>query len=213
MTTKERIAKCAYRSFFKKGYNDTTYKSIADELGISVGNVSYHYKRKEDLLLGFYTSSADEIKQIFLKHEDLHTDSIVDFIAMRFAFVYWMQQSPMMFRLYHESLLVDVIRDEYSRYNNALLIEFASNEIKGLDARDVYMIGLSASGAEQELMNYYRNRENEIDFEYMIRYPFITILLHLNLPKNKIEPTIRKGFDNGHKLYDYAEDFLKDFIG
>ncbi|MEE8884931.1 MAG: TetR/AcrR family transcriptional regulator [Eubacteriales bacterium] len=213
MTTKERIAKCAYRFFFKKGYNNTTYKDIADELGISVGNVSYHYKRKEDLLLGFYTSSADEIKRIFLLHEDLHTDSIVDFIAMRFAFVYWMQQSPMMFRLYHESLLVDVIRDEYSRYNNALLIEFASKEMKGIDARDVYMIGLSASGAEQELMNYYRNRQNEVDFEYIIRYPFKTILLHLDFPKDKIEPTIQRGIDNGHKLYKYAEGYIKDFIG
>lgn len=213
MTTKERIAKCAYHFFFEKGYHDTTYKDIADALGISVGNVSYHYKRKEDLLLGFYTSSADEIKRIFLLHEDLHTDSIVDFIAMRFAFVYWMQQSPMMFRLYHETLMIDAIRDEYARYNNALLIEFASKETTGLDARDVYMIGLSASGAEQELMNYYRNRENEVDFEFLIRYPFKTILLHLDFPKDQIEPTIRQGFDNGHKLYNYAEGYIKDFIG
>ena len=40
-------AKCL---FIKKGFHDTSMRDIAAALNISVGNLTYHYKRKEDLI-------------------------------------------------------------------------------------------------------------------------------------------------------------------
>ena len=49
-TTKERIRRTASRLFSERGYRAVTMRNIADELGISVGNLTYHYPHKELLL-------------------------------------------------------------------------------------------------------------------------------------------------------------------
>ena len=47
---KEKILITAKELFQTYGYNDVTMRNIADALHISVGNLTYHYKRKEDLI-------------------------------------------------------------------------------------------------------------------------------------------------------------------
>ncbi len=47
---KSEILDTAGRLFDESGGNAVSMRSIADALGISVGNLTYHYKRKEDLI-------------------------------------------------------------------------------------------------------------------------------------------------------------------
>lgn len=47
---KKTIMTTARDLFGARGYNDVSLRDIADVLGISVGNLTYHYKRKEDLI-------------------------------------------------------------------------------------------------------------------------------------------------------------------
>ncbi len=213
MTTKEQIIQVASQSFFQNGYQNTTVRSIAKDCGISVGNVTYYFKRKEDMLLGFYTRSMDQIYEVYQEHEELHTGGAADFIAIRFVFLYWMRQSPMMFRLYHDTLLVDVIRDEYDRCNNRLLRETAEKDLKGKTVQDIYMISLASSGSEQELMDYYYERQEELDFQYLISYAFRTLLLQLGYQAEETEQIMKTGMKNGFELYQLSEKVIEDFIG
>lgn len=48
--TKKEIVQIATRMFLEKGFTDTSVKSISDELGISTGNLTFHYPTKEHLL-------------------------------------------------------------------------------------------------------------------------------------------------------------------
>ena len=48
--TKQDIIACARRLFEARGYNQVSMREIAGELGISVGNLTYHFKKKEDLI-------------------------------------------------------------------------------------------------------------------------------------------------------------------
>jgi AcrR family transcriptional regulator len=50
MNTKEKILSKALELFNEKGYNTITTRSIAAELGISAGNLHYHFKHSEDIL-------------------------------------------------------------------------------------------------------------------------------------------------------------------
>jgi len=50
-TTKNEIIQTACKLFFEKGYSATSPKLIAAELGISPGNLTYHFPTKEHLLL------------------------------------------------------------------------------------------------------------------------------------------------------------------
>ena len=50
-TTAERIAEAARRRFNRKGYASTTLTEIAADIGISQGNLTYHFPTKLDLAL------------------------------------------------------------------------------------------------------------------------------------------------------------------
>lgn len=47
---KADILVTARELFNTRGYNEVSMRNIADALGISVGNLTYHFKRKEDLV-------------------------------------------------------------------------------------------------------------------------------------------------------------------
>lgn len=48
--TKIKIVQVATRMFLERGYSSTSVKAIAQELGISTGNVTFYYPTKEHLL-------------------------------------------------------------------------------------------------------------------------------------------------------------------
>ncbi|WP_027178716.1 TetR/AcrR family transcriptional regulator [Maridesulfovibrio bastinii] len=49
MTKKDMVLKAAKELFGEYGYNDTTFKKIADRAGVAVGLLSHHYGSKEKL--------------------------------------------------------------------------------------------------------------------------------------------------------------------
>ena len=50
LTTKERILSVAVELFNSKGFVNVTMRNLADELGMSLGNLTYHFKKKEELM-------------------------------------------------------------------------------------------------------------------------------------------------------------------
>lgn len=52
--TRLRVRSAALRSFRKNGYDATTIRKIADELGLSVGATNYHFASKNDLIQELY---------------------------------------------------------------------------------------------------------------------------------------------------------------
>ncbi|HSF54294.1 MAG TPA: TetR/AcrR family transcriptional regulator [Algoriphagus sp.] len=61
LKTKEKIICTAVKLFNESGIQNITSRHIAAELGISHGNLDYHYKTKEELLLGIYEKMRNEI--------------------------------------------------------------------------------------------------------------------------------------------------------
>lgn len=49
-TTKKEIIQTAIRLFLERGFSNTSVKLISDKLGISTGNLTFHYPTKEHLL-------------------------------------------------------------------------------------------------------------------------------------------------------------------
>lgn len=63
---KDKIVKTAISIFNEKGLAAVSMKQVADELGISAGNLSYHFKTKTVLLHAIRDQIADETKTFFL---------------------------------------------------------------------------------------------------------------------------------------------------
>ncbi len=96
-TTKEKILKCALELFNTHGTPNISQRNISDALKISPGNLTYHFKKKEDIETGLYfelVSIIDQnIRELNPTHPSLKSMAIFldqllkAFYAYRFIFL------------------------------------------------------------------------------------------------------------------------------
>src|SRR6218665_2045558 len=60
VSTKDNIIDKAISLFNERGFSNVSMKDIADAAEISPGNLTYHFKRKEDLLLAIHKQMNKE---------------------------------------------------------------------------------------------------------------------------------------------------------
>ncbi len=63
MTTKEKILSTALHLFNQQGTDLITTRHIAKEMGISHGNLCYHYARKEEIITALYYNLVEELSK------------------------------------------------------------------------------------------------------------------------------------------------------
>lgn len=83
--TKKRILEISRKLFAERGFNSVSIKDIADELGISKGNLTYHFQKKEHIMeeLISETKGADlspantleELNEMFVTHLNVMEDN------------------------------------------------------------------------------------------------------------------------------------------
>lgn len=64
MQTKEKILATALALYNDKGVNVITSRHIAAEMGISPGNLHYHFKHTDDIITALYDMLANEFDQL-----------------------------------------------------------------------------------------------------------------------------------------------------
>ncbi len=72
MPTKNHIILQSKQLFFQQGIANTRLQQIADAVGISVGNLAYHYKNKEAIVEAVYENLFEELAAI-LSQYGVHT--------------------------------------------------------------------------------------------------------------------------------------------
>ncbi|RKR18751.1 TetR family transcriptional regulator [Maribacter vaceletii] len=85
MKTKDKIIHTARELFNKKGFKNVTLREVAKELSISYGNVTYHFKTKNQLILHLYEEMLFETSEII---RTFHYDNLLKGIleAPKFTF-------------------------------------------------------------------------------------------------------------------------------
>ena len=69
--TKNRILTCARGLFKERGYNAVSMRNIAEALDISVGNLTYHFKKKEELIEALIFESIQSYEDASGKIQDI----------------------------------------------------------------------------------------------------------------------------------------------
>ena len=95
--TKDRILDTALELFNSQGLSKTTIRSIANEMGISHGNLNYYYKKREEIIEVLYFQLVNRIENTMLQIQHEKTDLslllnisssvITDFYAYRFILI------------------------------------------------------------------------------------------------------------------------------
>ncbi|MCD7892133.1 MAG: TetR/AcrR family transcriptional regulator [Erysipelotrichaceae bacterium] len=74
MSKKELIQETALKLFNEKGYNNVSLREIAKEANTTIGNLTYHFPQKEDLLIHI----VDELHNNFIEYKDgLHKEELL----------------------------------------------------------------------------------------------------------------------------------------
>ncbi|WP_375448050.1 TetR/AcrR family transcriptional regulator [uncultured Fibrella sp.] len=68
VSTKERILNASVRLFNEYGVDAVRLQQIAEEIGISVGNLAYHFKTKDAIIESVYEQVLDEFAHIFRQY-------------------------------------------------------------------------------------------------------------------------------------------------
>lgn len=72
---RERIIEAANRLFYIKGYNQTSFADVANEVGISKGNLHYHFRSKDDLLEAIIALRIMVIQQNLARWDEEYPDA------------------------------------------------------------------------------------------------------------------------------------------
>lgn len=90
MRTKDKILETALRQFNKRGTDRVTVRSISEELGISPGNFSYHFKNTDAIIQQLYLNLTTEMSQGLGKMQSSTMDLewLIDFAQLPFRVLY-----------------------------------------------------------------------------------------------------------------------------
>ncbi|WP_338502750.1 TetR/AcrR family transcriptional regulator [Pseudomonas poae] len=74
MKTRDRILECALQLFNHKGEPNVSTMEVANEMGISPGNLYYHFHGKEPLVLGLFERFQTELAPLLDPPADAHLE-------------------------------------------------------------------------------------------------------------------------------------------
>jgi len=90
MKTKEKILETARILFNTHGISAISSKSIAEEMGISYGNLCYHFPKKDDIILQLYLNMQQNVEQQFknIKEEVINLEFMLSRLKILFEEIY-----------------------------------------------------------------------------------------------------------------------------
>ncbi|MEO0897621.1 MAG: TetR/AcrR family transcriptional regulator [Bacteroidota bacterium] len=204
MSRKEDIKVAAIRMFNELGLNQVSLKTIAREMGISDGNLRYHYKTKEDLILAIFYDMCGGLDQLVLKQkiEDLGIDMILKGQKESFDIFYE-------FRFLMLNLSTIVRNPELKRIQEYLQ-ETLTQRKKAYHVIFLYMVGKGNLIAEPEEGRY----EKIIDQMFLVGDFWLSdaAIYHPNDLQGQIKhylellllPLVPYFTDEGRRIYDEA---------
>ncbi len=144
---KNIIAEASRELFNTYGYQKVTMRQIAERCGISVGNLTYHYPHKEDLLMLEHDGILNAFQEDVLSNRPDLT-GLKGYFTVECAFLYRILKDPPVAALYSDVINVPSLRRRYSEAHHALYRHFCP---EAEEQGSAYVSTLAMSALEYEL--------------------------------------------------------------
>ena len=73
--TRLNIIKAANKLFYQQGYHKTAFSDIVKEVDLSKGNITYHFKSKDDILQAVFQRRITKTKEVLALWDKEHLDA------------------------------------------------------------------------------------------------------------------------------------------
>ncbi|MCB9313983.1 MAG: TetR/AcrR family transcriptional regulator [Lewinellaceae bacterium] len=130
--TKHQIMETAVRLFNESGFKNIALSQIASELGISKGNITYHFNKKDDLMLGIVRAMDEELEVVIRRSKSF--PSLNDIIEQTNIFYHF----QLKYKFFYLDIL-EILRD-YPEIAEAHK-EYSLSSIQHIRASFDYCVG------------------------------------------------------------------------
>lgn len=164
LNTCNYIVEESKKLFYTKGYSKTTIQEICDNTNITLGNFTYYFKTKQDLLRRVYFDYLKDIENFVVENSEEYPDLFDKYLMVCMVYNY---------SLFADKNISDfnysIIKNN-SLYNDVFLnlpveeIRFAyGNFNENLSKKELKLLYLSDLGTRKELTQYYVENEELFD--------------------------------------------------
>lgn len=198
---KQTILDHSKELFVRQGYTKTSMRQIARACGITVGNLCYHFPKKEELLLAFHDElHGSSITHLPSNYEGL--DPWCSYIATEYGFMYRCAFDRPIRKLYLDVINVPSLRRSYTEIHHEVFLRFFKDITFHCSAYELLISTSIASSIEYQLMEQFDalGTESETDFDHALYHVFEVRMHLLDIARDKRRGYIEKGFAVGKQI-------------
>ena len=207
MKTREKIIQASIALFNEQGERNVTTNHIAADLGISPGNLYYHFRNKEDIILSIYEEYA---RNLLIETMPVVTPDVkpLDAIILYMDVVF---QAMMKFRFFYSNLPVllaknPLLHDKYvevqsiiSERVSQLLLSLKKAEMMGFDDEDLPDIVSILRLVNTFWLSFYQTQNNDVIINDSVFYQGVLKILVIIQPY--ISDSAKEEFLAARKMY------------
>lgn len=183
VSTKDRILKTAIDLFFEKGYTLTTARNICDRLGISTGNLTFHYPSKEYLLLAIVEMLCGYQRDLVEYRSDEGEDPLFKYAYEMASQVSVCENNEIAKDFYVSAYTIPMTLATIRKWEG----EYAESVFKKYNPdwtnEDFALAEITASGIELSILMSVQ--DEEIAFEDKLRIMLDSLLKLYNVPEEE----------------------------
>lgn len=207
VSTKDRILKTAIDLFFEKGYTLTTARNVCERLGISTGNLTFHYPSKEYLLLALVERLCryqSQLVEAYADTEDLVFKYALEMAAQTSA----CEDNEVAKDFYVSSYTIPMtlakIREWEGEYTESVFKKYNPDWTK----EDFVLAEITASGIELSILMSVQ--DEEIAFEDKLRIMLDSLLKLYNVPEKERSDVVDRVLASDYR--EFGRSFRSHFI-
>lgn len=187
------------RLFLEKGYARTSMREIAAACGIAVGNLNYHFPRKEDVMMVQHNQLMHAFEKTIVRELPGETGWRCYF-ATEYSFLYYIVTDGSTKRLYDEVINVPALRNAYYERHHDLFVKFVPEYGKGAQDQDAFLSTVAMCALEFQILEKYERFRKRWNYDDLIRQIFSIRLMFLHLEPADYSSEIEEGIRIGKSL-------------
>ncbi len=196
--TEIKIVSSAVKLFLSEGYVNTTFRRIAEDSGMKLGVITYHFRSKEDLLFllaeELTKCHAEMIEEILDKEGNPLFAYAMEIVAQMYA----CEKDKRVWDLYHAIYTHLITYEHIKSWASEKNYNLFKNRLPDWTERDFREKEIIASGIELAAIKSFCDKNFTI--ERKIAVVLDSLLMLYETDKDEREQTIEKILE-----YDYAE--------